>query len=459
MKSKRSFFNAGLAKNMLRRRWPAWLLFAAVMLSYPIMVLNRYHEGALDLDRILQSSATSLPVLMLVAAVLAAMLQFGYLYSNRACGLMNTLPIRREGLFVTHTLAGLVMICIPCAVTGLLAVLLSLLCGGFDPVGLGVTVLAVAGEGIFYFASATLVAFIVGNVFALPVLYFIFHFLSVGLDYLVSAFASNLIFGLPARSYSGLVNFLSPTVFLLQNVSAEAEYAPPVPDLRTYTNTITSVHLYGGWIIGAYTLVGVVLLAAAYLLYRRRRSESAGDVISVGWMKPVFSVGVTACSALAGGQALPPVSLPLEDVSYTLTGASTGERISPFSKVESFHGGLDIIAAQGDPVLATADGIVRDVTRSGKGLGNVVTIDHGNGYETRYGHLGNIYVSKGQKVMRGKRIALVGISGKSLVPHLHYEVLRDGVPQDPSRYFVASLGPQAFADVAFMAASTEQSLD
>ena len=110
-------------------------------------------------------------------------------------------------------------------------------------------------------------------------------------------------------------------------------------------------------------------------------------------------------------------------------------------------------------MLATADGIVRDVTRSGKGLGNVVTIDHGNGYETRYGHLGNIYVSKGQKVMRGKRIALVGISGKSLVPHLHYEVLRDGVPQDPSRYFVASLGPQAFADVAFMAASTEQSLD
>ena len=173
----------------------------------------------------------------------------------------------------------------------------------------------------------------------------------------------------------------------------------------------------------------------------------------------VDSSFLSVFAALAGGQALPPVSLPLEDVSYTLTGASTGERISPFSKVESFHGGLDIIAAQGDPVLATADGIVRDVTRSGKGLGNVVTIDHGNGYETRYGHLGNIYVSKGQKVMRGKRIALVGSSGKSLVPHLHYEILRDGVPQDPSRYFVASLGPQAFADVAFMAASTEQSLD
>ena len=74
MKSKTSCFNPGLAKNMLRRRWPAWLLFAAVMLSYPIMVLNRYHEGAVDLDRILQSSATSLPVLMLVVGVLAAML-------------------------------------------------------------------------------------------------------------------------------------------------------------------------------------------------------------------------------------------------------------------------------------------------------------------------------------------------------------------------------------------------
>ena len=97
--------------------------------------------------------------------------------------------------------------------------------------------------------------------------------------------------------------------------------------------------------------------------------------------------------------------------------------------------------------------------RSGKGLGNVVVLDHGNGYVTRYGHLGNITVSRGQKVTRGRRIAQVGLSGKSLVPHLHYEILRDGVPQDPSAYFFDRLSPLDYAEVVRMGADTEQSLD
>lgn len=164
-------------------------------------------------------------------------------------------------------------------------------------------------------------------------------------------------------------------------------------------------------------------------------------------------------AALAGGRKLPPVSLPVDSLSYNLAGASTGTKISPFSKVETFHAGLDLIAAQGDAVYATADGIVSDVIRSGKGLGNVVVIDHGNGYVTRYGHLGNIAVSRGQKVTRGRRIAQVGLSGKSLVPHLHYEILRDGVPQDPSAYFFDRLSPLDYAEVVRMGAATEQSLD
>lgn len=168
---------------------------------------------------------------------------------------------------------------------------------------------------------------------------------------------------------------------------------------------------------------------------------------------------LAAFSALAGGRALPPVSLPVDSLSHALTGASAGTKLSPFSKVETFHGGLDIIAAQGDAVYATAAGTVVDVSRSSKGLGNVVVIDHGNGFQTRYGHLGNILVSRGQKVAKGKKIAQVGISGKSLVPHLHYEILQDGVPRDPSAYFFASLSPLEYAEVVRMGAATEQSLD
>lgn len=162
---------------------------------------------------------------------------------------------------------------------------------------------------------------------------------------------------------------------------------------------------------------------------------------------------------LAANDTVPPLSVPVAELTYAQVGAATGMRISPFSKVESQHDGLDIIAAQGTPVYAAAAGTVTDIRRSGKGLGNVVTIDHGNGYVTRYGHLGDILVSRGQRVAQGRQIARVGISGKSFAPHLHYEVLRDGEPRNPADYFPASLSPQAYADVAYMAANTKQSLD
>lgn len=159
------------------------------------------------------------------------------------------------------------------------------------------------------------------------------------------------------------------------------------------------------------------------------------------------------------GFRMPPMRMPLEGLTYAQTGAGTGNRLSPFYKVEVPHNGLDLIAGQGESVFAVADGTVRDVIHSGKGLGNVVEIDHGNGYVTRYGHLADITVSKGQKVSRGRKIATVGISGNSFAPHLHYEVLRDGTPVDPVNYLFAALSPKDYANVAFMAASTEQSLD
>ena len=165
-------------------------------------------------------------------------------------------------------------------------------------------------------------------------------------------------------------------------------------------------------------------------------------------------------SAVASkGFSMPPMRVPLEGMTYAQTGAGTGSRISPFYKVAIQHNGLDLIAGQGEPVYAAAAGTVDDVILSGKGLGNVVVIDHGNGYVTKYCHLADIIVNKGQKVSAGKRLASVGISGSSFAPHLHFEVLRHGVPVDPVNYLFASLDPREYTNVAIMSARTEQSLD
>lgn len=161
----------------------------------------------------------------------------------------------------------------------------------------------------------------------------------------------------------------------------------------------------------------------------------------------------------SGKPDLPPMTNPLSGFSYARTGASVGERINPFYKVKTFHGGLDLISQQGEDVEAAADGVVKEVVHSTKGLGNVVSIDHGNGYTTRYAHLENTRVSKGQKVLRGQKIGQVGMSGNSFAPHLHYEVLKDTLRMDPLNYLFASVTPDDYMGMLFMSVNTGQSMD
>ena len=159
------------------------------------------------------------------------------------------------------------------------------------------------------------------------------------------------------------------------------------------------------------------------------------------------------------GFAAPPMTNPLEDFSFAQTGASVGERINPFYKVKIMHNGLDLIAPAGTPVYAAADGYVKNVVKSRKGLGNVVTIEHDNGYETRYAHLADIETRKGRKIKKGTRIGYVGVSGNSFAPHLHYEVVRDTTVLDPVNYLFSSVTPSEYVNMLIMSASTGQSMD
>ena len=156
---------------------------------------------------------------------------------------------------------------------------------------------------------------------------------------------------------------------------------------------------------------------------------------------------------------MPPMNNPLEGFSFAQTGASVGDKINPFYKVKMRHNGLDLIAPAGEPVYAAADAVVADVVKSRKGLGNVIVLDHGNGYKTRYAHLADMEVRKGMKVKKGKRLGYVGVSGNSFAPHLHYEVLRDTLVMDPVNHFFASVTPQEYMNMLIMSVTTGQSMD
>ena len=112
-----------------------------------------------------------------------------------------------------------------------------------------------------------------------------------------------------------------------------------------------------------------------------------------------------------------------------------GYRTSPFTGGREFHKGIDISTRMGAPILAAADGIISD-TGWDHGYGRLLSVRHGYGLVTRYAHLKKILVKKGQYVKRGETIALVGNSGRSTGPHLHYEVHLNGVAVNPSRYIL-----------------------
>lgn len=157
--------------------------------------------------------------------------------------------------------------------------------------------------------------------------------------------------------------------------------------------------------------------------------------------------------------SMPPMYLPLTDFSLPMTGASVGKKINPFYKVASRHEGIDLMASLGDEVVAASDGVVSDIIRSRKGLGNVVVIDHQNGYKTRYAHLTDIQVRIGSEVTKGSRLGTVGMTGSSFAPHLHYEVQKNDSIVDPVNYFFGSVNPYQYANMFIVSVITGQSLD
>jgi murein DD-endopeptidase MepM/ murein hydrolase activator NlpD len=112
-----------------------------------------------------------------------------------------------------------------------------------------------------------------------------------------------------------------------------------------------------------------------------------------------------------------------------------GYRTSPFTGQREFHRGLDIASRMRTPILAPADGVVVSAAESG-GFGHRVTLRHGYGIETIYGHLEEVLVKPGQRVSRGDRLGLMGNTGRSTGPHLHYQVQVNGKPVDPQNYIL-----------------------
>jgi murein DD-endopeptidase MepM/ murein hydrolase activator NlpD len=137
-------------------------------------------------------------------------------------------------------------------------------------------------------------------------------------------------------------------------------------------------------------------------------------------------------------------------VSIGHVGSAFGWRIDPITGRQALHTGLDFEANTGTTIMAASGGVV--ITQEmHPAYGNMVEVDHGNGIVTRYGHASKVFVHRGDLVKRGEKLAEVGTTGRSTGPHLHFEVLVGGIPQDPQKFLAAGMKSPGAAQVALAA--------
>ena len=154
-----------------------------------------------------------------------------------------------------------------------------------------------------------------------------------------------------------------------------------------------------------------------------------------------------------------PAIIPMKDVDLQRISSYFGHRTDPFYKVSKFHSGIDFSAPVGTNIYCPGDGVVEEVVLGNSGYGNYIVINHGYGYKTRYAHLKKALVKKGQKVIRGEKIALVGNSGKSTAPHLHYEVIKNDRPRNPVDFFFNDLSPEEYEQILKLSEKPSMTMD
>ncbi len=302
MRSGTSFFNGTLYRKAFFRFWPIWALYGTLwLLVIPFPLLTTALQGGSTgltntAGRLAEMAAdTPLEVLFTgvlvaaVAGVVCAMAVFSYLYSIRSACMMHALPLRRETLFTSHYLAGLSFLLLPHLAVYLFTIAVEASLGCVDLWPLTQWLLVQSGACLFFYSFAVFCAMFTGHLVALPLFYGVLNVLVYVVTNLVEGVCYEFLYGFrrfPETLWDA-VRWLTPAGRLMEG--AQVWYAAQGPRLEDPA----AVAIYGA--------AGVALAVAALLVYRTRHIESAGDVVAVRIVRPVFRYGFAFCAGLTGG--------------------------------------------------------------------------------------------------------------------------------------------------------------
>ncbi len=311
MKSRISFFNPGLSRSLLRRSWPVWATyFAILLLMVPadLMTITRSREYYAaeslvyllnSLNRHMLQAGVNTVILSFFACVLVAMTMYGFMYNSRSCSMYNSMPIRRETVFSTAFITGLVPLLIADLVIALICFAFLTGDGMIKAENIWLfLVMAVLGNICFY-GFAAFCSVLTGNLFVLPAVYVVLNVAVLLAESGIFAAFDSIVYGFSYPNQS--LGFLSPVAQLANSLSVETVYER-MADGGMYDSGKYVLHGLG--VLGIYSVVGLVFAFFGLLLYRRRRMETVSDVVSIPVLKPIFKycmcfgVGLTFAAAM-----------------------------------------------------------------------------------------------------------------------------------------------------------------
>lgn len=308
----KGWFNSTLLRKNITRFWPLWAVyFAALFFSLTMPVVNLSFrlmdsngKGLTEAQileeyrYLIRDGMETAVILGLIFGCLFAMAFFSYLMNRRSVGMIHALPVRREGLFLTNVLSGVLCVTVPAVAVFVISVCVEWGKGAVNVGDLALWLAVTVSVTLFFFGFGTFCAMFTGNLLALPVFYGILNFLVMGMETLLQCALEELWFGYTVGNYSAFAEWCTPTVFLYERVSDwTAVTAADGSVLHDLTGGALTASLYA-------VVLGLLFLLGAFLVYRTRQMERAEDLVTVGWVRPIFRYGLGVCVGFALGEFL-----------------------------------------------------------------------------------------------------------------------------------------------------------
>lgn len=303
MKSKTSCFNKTIFLKNITHFWPIWLMITGWNLFImPFMIYNTSldYRGIKEItekelqqmksnDLLSIASVYINPVMLFIFSIIAVMAVFSYLYNSRSANTIHALPVTRKELFLTNYISGLLFLIVPEAVGFLLGTLVGAMCGYTSINHLLTGFLLACGISFVLYSFTVFIAMFTGQLLAVPIFTVIINFLYVGMKGLVELLMSILSYGITLEITGSKADILSPLYYIISHVNLVYDYNQEYSVCTGFA---------GKSIVAGYCAAAVVFVIAAYLVYKIRDMETAGSLISISWISPIFRWGAAFCGGV-----------------------------------------------------------------------------------------------------------------------------------------------------------------